>query len=456
LKDLLTQPTRRPGIWELALPTITGNVIFALAAMIQTRFVGALGAQAVAAVGVSQRVLMTMQALFMAISIGLSALTARAWGANDRQEAARVLTAGMVLTAVVSGALTVAVLVFSGPIAGMFGLDPATTAEATENVRWVAVFVVGYATNIIVLAALRAASDVIRPLLFVFVTNGITVVLMYAFVFGRFGAPRMDSAGAPFALGIVAMIGAAVLVFLWWRQKLTIGCDASQWRDRDRYRRLIDIAYPAGLEQLCMQGGMLGFLAIIGHYYGKEAFAAYAIGTNLLNLAIVVGFGFSVAGSTLVGQYLGAGDFHTARRSGWRAMLFSVGSMSAIALVTVIFAEALARFFLGGGQELTVSYTMQFMYVMAAILPFMGVEFAIGGALRGAGDTRYPLVVTLVSMLGARIGLAIVAIQLNLPVVWVYGTMLVEYLARGWLLVQRFRSGKWKNAIAGRLGRDFA
>lgn len=442
---------RSPGIWELALPTITGNVVFAFAAMIQTRFVGALGPQAVAAVGVSHRVLMMMQSLFLAISIGLSALIARAWGAEDRREVAHVLTAGIVVTGVVSIVFTLVCLLLGGAIAGIFGLDPPTTAEAAANVRWLGAFVFGFALNVMVLAALRAASDVMRPLVVVFVTNVATTVLLYPLVFGQWGLPRLHSAGAPVSMGITAMVSAVVLLLLWHRDRLPIEFDVSQWRERDRYRRLIDIGYPAGLEQFCMQGGNLLFLALIGHYYGKEAFAAYAIGMNMLNLAIVVGFGFSVAGSTLVGQHLGAGSFQAARRAGWRAALFAVSSMSAIALVTILFAEELARFFIGD-EELTVRYTVQFTYIMGATLPLLGTDFAIGGSLRGAGDTRFPLIVTFASMFVARLGLAVLVIHLALPVIWIYSVMIVEWILRAVLLVMRFRSGKWQHAIAGRLG----
>jgi hypothetical protein len=79
---------RRPGIWQLAFPSILGNLSFTLVAMVQTKFVGELGAQALAAVGAGQRVFFAMQAILMAVSVGTTALVARAWGARDYRKRA--------------------------------------------------------------------------------------------------------------------------------------------------------------------------------------------------------------------------------------------------------------------------------------------------------------------------------------------------------------------------------
>ena len=84
-------------------------------------------------------------------------------------------------------------------------------------------------------------------------------------------------------------------------------------------KRLLDIGYPAALEQGVFQFGFFIFLMLIGNFYGTEAFAAYNIGINVLQVCMTVGFGFSIAGSTLVGQHLGAGDPDAAARSGWRS-----------------------------------------------------------------------------------------------------------------------------------------
>ena len=161
---------------------------------------------------------------------------------------------------------------------------------------------------------------------------------------------------------------------------------------------------------------------------------------------MTVGFGFSIAGSTLVGQHLGAKDFAGAVRSGWRAMFLAIASMGLIGLAVMVFAEALATYFIGDG-ELTIEYTVQFIYVLGAMMPLLAVEFAIGGALRGAGDTRFPLIATILGLLVMRCGLAAVAAYFGLPVIWVYAALIGDYVLKGAMLIWRFRQGRWKTII---------
>ena len=149
--------------------------------------------------------------------------------------------------------------------------------------------------------------------------NLINVPLLYLFIFGRYGFPNLGVAGAAAAAGVSFSVGAALLLGLWLLQKFRIRHVVGGWWRRERLRRLLHIGYPAAFEQVVFQTGFFIFLILIGNFYGTEAFAAYNVGANMLMVCFMVGFGFSIAGSTLVGQHLGAGDHAGAERSGWRA-----------------------------------------------------------------------------------------------------------------------------------------
>src|SRR5690606_34305503 len=110
-------------------------------------------------------------------------------------------------------------------------------------------------------------------------------------------------AGAAIALGISFTAGALVLLGLWVRNKFRVKHVGGGWWRRRRLKQLLDIGYPAAAEQGVFQVGFFIFLMLIGNFYGTEAFAAYSIGVNLLQVCMTVGFGFSIAGSTLVGQH---------------------------------------------------------------------------------------------------------------------------------------------------------
>lgn len=373
--------------------------------MVQVKFVGVLGASALAALGAGQRVFFAMQAVLFAVSAGTTALVARAWGARDYQEASRVTMASLVLGGLFAFVIMLIGVALAGPIAGLFGLDPVTLQLAEANIRMLSWFNVAFAVTFILSAALRAAGDAWSPLWVGFGANLLNLPLLYALIFGHFGFPALGVVGAPAAGGISFTVAGLLLLVLWLNQRFRVRYRAGGWWRRERLRRLLDIGYPAALEQLVFQVGFFVFLMLIGNFYGTEAFAAYNLGANLLMICITVGFGFSIAGSTLVGQHLGAGDPAGAVRSGWRALAFAMLSMGLLALSVVVFAEELAAYFLGD-EPLTAEYTRIFIYVLGASMPLLAVEFALGGALRGAGDTRFPLLATLLGLIGVRCGLA--------------------------------------------------
>jgi putative MATE family efflux protein len=443
-------PHKRPTIWQLAGPSIMSNLMFSMVAMVQTKFVGDLGAPAVAAVGAGQRVFFALQALLMAIGVGTTALVARSWGAGEQEEASRITSSSLMLGGMVGLVLMIFGMLFSHRIADIFGLDPHTSQLASSNIFWLSAFIIGFAIDIILSSALRAAGNAWTPLLFGLAVNLVNLPLLYTFIFGKFGAPRMGPAGAAFASGLSFVLCGAVLVSLWMRQRLTIKFHPGHVFQRARYRRLLHIGYPVALEQLVLQFGFFLFLSLIGRYYGTEAFAAYNVGVNMLNAAMVVGSGFSIAGATLVGQHLGAGDVEGAARSGWRACGMAVAAMSCIGLLTVFNATALAHFFLGS-DEIAVQRTTEFTYIMGAMLPLLGVDMAIGGSLRGAGDTRFPLMTTFSGLIGVRCALAATFALFQLPVIFVYSSIIGDYLLKGSLLIWRFKSGRWKHVLPRRL-----
>ncbi|MEQ8858552.1 MAG: MATE family efflux transporter [Pseudomonadales bacterium] len=444
--ELSPEEERRPGIWQLAFPSILGNLSFTLVAMVQTKFVGELGAQALAAVGAGQRVFFAMQAILMAVSVGTTALVARAWGARDYQEASRVTMASLVLAGSFAAAVSIPGMLFAYQVAGVFGLDPATLEMAAANIRWLCVFNLAFAVNFILGAALRASGDAWSPLWISGGVNLLNLPLLYALVLGNWGAPKLGVAGAAIALGLSFSAGALVLLGLWVRNKFRVKHARGGWWRRRRLKQLLDIGYPAAVEQGVFQIGFFIFLMLIGNFYGTEAFAAYNIGVNVLMVCMTVGFGFSIAGSTLVGQYLGANDHAGATRSGWRSMWLAMLAMGLLGALVSYFAWPLATFFLGD-EALTVEYTVQFIHILGAMMPLLAVEFAIGGALRGAGDTRFPLMATFLGLIGMRCGLAALATFLGLPVFWVYAALVGDYMLKGTLLIWRFRSGRWRTLV---------
>ena len=424
------------------------NLLFAMVGIVSIKVVATLGPSAAAAVTVGNQIFFTLQAIMMAVSVGTTALVARAWGAADFDEAIRTTLSSLVLGAAVALVLTLPVIIWAVPIAGLFGLAEESTVLAAEFIRWLSVFNVAFAVNFIMSAALRAAGDARTPMWIGVATNLISMVGLYVLVFGHFGFPALGVKGAAIANGFAFGVAGLAFLVLWMNGRLKLEFRAREMReafDAARVRRLLAVGYPAALEQGVFRIGFFIFLAVIGHYYGTAAFAAYGIGVNILSVCFVIGFGFSIAGSTLVGQALGANDPEGATASGWHSLRYAMLSMIAVGVTIIVFAEPLARFMIDDPE--VIAYTVAFIYILGAVQPLMAVEFAFGGALRGAGDTRYPLKATMAGLIGMRCTLAVLFAWLGLPVEWVFAALVADYALKALMLTNRFRSGRWRSVF---------
>src|SRR6266404_142184 len=289
-----------PGVWELAWPTIVSNLLFSASGFIDIKIVGSLGASAVAAITTGTRIFFTAQAVLMAILAGTTALVARAWGAGHRDEAAQIAELSLWLCLVVSALLTLGGTLGADALAGLFRLEPQTVALAATFTRWLSVFYMAFAAVMALSTALRAAGDVVTPLWIGALGNVVSVFFTYSLVHGTFGLPALGVAGAAIGNGTGFVTGALLLTALWRSGRLVVGTRGARAFRWELIQRLVRIGYPAALEQVAWQGGFVAFLWVIA-LYGTAPYAAYGIGVNLLSFSFVVGFGFSVAASTVVG-----------------------------------------------------------------------------------------------------------------------------------------------------------
>lgn len=435
---------KRPGIWQLAWPAILANLLMSMSQFINIKIVGSIGAEAIAAVTTGGRIFFITQAIMMAISAGTVALIARAWGEENYREANAITRTSLAIAAILSVFITLPGVLMPDTLAHIFDLDEKTLELAGDYIFWISLFNFAYVTHIVLGAALRAAGDTITPLWMGGITNVITVALVYPFVFGGFGIPALGVSGAAISSGIAFFSSSLVMLYLLLKGRLAVNIGLPGDITRARLRRLFHIGLPAGFEQAVFQIGFLVFLLIVAKY-GTAPYAAYGIGVNLLSFSFVVGFGFSIAGSTLAGQYLGAKDPAGAMAAGWRTMKLSVGLMFIMGIIIISIAEPLASFMIDDPE--VVHLTVIFIYILGACQPLMAIEHSIGGALRGSGDTRFPLVCTMTGLIGVRVTLSFMFYFIGLDVEWIYAALIFDYIVKAIMLTYRFRSGVWQRIL---------
>ncbi len=441
--------SRRPegvrigGVWQLAWPSMTSFALQSLVGLVDMLFVARLGTEAVAGVGVGSQVHFVVFALIAAVSTGTVALIARATGAGDGEQADRVLRASLWMATLLGASLCL-LAPFAHTIVAVFGVTPPVVEIGGSYLRILLWASIPFAIAITLSSAMRGAGDVRTPLMVGIAMNALNVVGDYALIFGHWGAPALGTEGSAVASALALLLGALVYLGLWLggssifvRRGWVMGISG------DLCRRILHIGIPTALEHLAFNLGLFLFLRLVVQY-GTEAVSAYIIGVRILAFSFIPGLGFATAASTLVGQHLGAGRPDLAAHSGWRATGGAVAVMGVIGLLIILNAGPIAGWFGAAGAD-TTNLAVNFIYILGAAQPMMAVEYAVGGALRGAGDTRFPLLAMMMGLFVFRLGGAFWVLHVyEGSVVALWSCLLADYAVKALLLSLRFHRGRWK------------
>jgi putative MATE family efflux protein len=431
------------GVWELAWPTMASLFTQTLVRWADIAMVGDLGTEAVAAVTGGGHLYWFIQSLVMAITTGLTALLARAVGAGDGRLADATLRQSLLLGAGVGVGLMAAGIPLRGAAMAFYGLEARVVELGSTYLLWLLVGNAPLILGFVFATALRAAGDSRTPLYVGIGANLVNLFLNWVLIYGHLGFPALGVAGAAIASSLAMAVQCVVFWWLWARRRLRrllpgetgFGLDLGLWR------RILHIGYPATLESALFSLGLLAFMRIMG-VYGTAEFTAYNLGANILALSFLPGVGFATAAATLVGQHLGEGQPERARRSAWRATAGAVGSMSLLGAGVIAAADPVTRLFLDDPE--VVPLTVDFVWILGVAQPLMAVEFALGGALRGAGDTRFPLAVVFVGLFVCRLTpAATAALAFAAPIQTVWSFLLLDYAVKAALLIARFTRGRW-------------
>ncbi len=268
---------------------------------------------------------------------------------------------------------------------------------------------------------------------------GLNVNLIYGNAF----VPRLGVTGAAIGTGIAYTIGALVFlgIFVRGRGRLRLSL-RGRWADVGTMRRILSIGWPAATEQILFHVALIAWVGMV-ILFGTDVLAAHQIGIRIQMFAFMPGFGFAIAATALVGQNLGAGEPKEAERKGWEAAKLSVAVMGSTAAAIFLLAPWIARLFIA--DQAVVDWTVLFIRVHALSIPAVGMFFALDGALRGAGDTRFPLVASFTGMYLLRLPLSFVlGFLLNVGILGVWLALVVEYWYRSAVITAYYRRGRWK------------
>jgi putative MATE family efflux protein len=413
----------RRRVLGLAAPVIGENMLQTLLGVVDTVLVAGLGVVALAGVGAALQVIFIVVAALSALSIGASVLVAQAVGAQNLGESSRLARQALVWSLVVSVPVTAFGLAFSAPIIALFGLEPDVARVAEEYLHVTIGTVFTLVVMLICGGVMRGAGNSRTPMLVTLLANVVNIGVSYALIYGHAGLPALGAVGSAWGTFLSRLLGAALLVAALWRGINGVRvAGRSGWRPQGGVaRRVLGIGLPAALEEVIIISAFAALTPIVAAL-GTVSLAAHRVVLNVLSLSFLPGIGFGLAATALVGQCVGAGNLAEARAVTRIAARWCVVWMGGLALLFLLFAPQLMRLFTADPQMIAAGALS--IQLVALTQPLWAGTFVFGGALRGAGDTRTPLVISGVLM-WAVVAFGVLAVRLWPALAAVWATFLL-------------------------------
>ncbi len=433
------------AIVSLALPAVLEKLLVSAVFIADSFLIGHLNdPAALAAVGISGSYLFIANGLFMALSIGAMALVARAYGEGNEAQAKRMSGQAVTLSVVFAVVCMVILFPLAEPFLRLLIPDEDVIRQGTLYIHIIlSTSILAFPLQVMT-GIMRATGDTRTPMYITLFMNVINIALAAVLIFGFGPIPALHIAGAGWGAAIARAAGGlmALYVMVAGLSRLRVKLREMVVWDWHDVKRIWKIALPSIIDSIIQRVGFITFTGIVASL-GTVVVAANQIANTIESLSFLPAWGFSIAAGTIVGQALGARNVPIAELATKRSMYLSVFAMSAAGVLFVIFGGDIARSFGATGEVLALATLA--IQLAAIEQPFMALQMIYGGALRGAGDTRSPMIVSLVGVIFFRITavyLLAVFLQLGLAGVWI-GTA-IDWAGRSAVMYLLYRRGKWK------------
>lgn len=439
-----------PAVWKLAWPTMMQNLVAGLQGVVDHALVGHLiGYTANAAIGVSWQIFLVVIVFIASLFAGQAVLVARFAGAGDAEKVDRTVLQAF-LTALAMYFVMAPVGYFASPyLLDLVNAAPHVKELALPFLRVNFIGSIGMLLFFMLTSALRAAGDARTPLRLGLTMTVMNVVLNLILIPGLGPIPALGTMGS--AIGTVTASTLVSVYALWHLSRGHCVVRLTRhmnWRpDWAIIRALFGFGLPTGVQGIAMNVAGVLLLRFIGSLEESAAAqAAYAIGyTELFSMITWTSVGLMGAAATIAGQNLGAGHPERAIQGVHAASRIGLGVAALVGLMFVAIPNVLLGIF-GATEASVAEIGGELLQYLAVSGFFITLALTYTGGLQGTGDTRSPLVITLISQVVIPIGLCtIFQSRGRLEVTDIWLAIVLGHFTRGVLSIMRFRQGKWRH-----------
>ena len=451
LPDGVDKGMMRSDILTIALPSLVELVLTSLTSMADQimvgRLPGQLGVQALSAVGLCMNPKFILMTALMAINTGTTAVVARYRGMGNQEKANQTFKQSLIFNIFLSAIMMVIGVVFARELIGLIAGNGISETTVEYAVTYFRIQMYGFIplmmTNTVT-STLRAIGDSKMPMVYNTIANVVNLFFNYGLIYGKLGMPEMDVAGASLATVIGQCVAFVIAMYIMLSKKRYVYLD---FKEKTGYNKTImsnvlGIGLPSMLEQLCLRIGIIIYSRIVASL-GDIAYATHMVCMNIQSLTFMSGMAFQNSATTLVGQSLGRRRLDMADNYTRMTRNISFWISCIIGVVLALFGGQIVNIY--NSTPEIVEMGGKLLAIVAITQPFQSSQFVTTGALRGAGDTKYPAVVIFICTLIVRSALGyIFVVQLDMGLVGAWFAIVVDQLLKTAMIFARYNTGKWR------------
>jgi putative MATE family efflux protein len=444
------------SITRLTLPVLVEQFFLVFMGAVNTLLVANIGREAISATGNVDTISNIIISVFSALAVGGTVIVAQCTGRQDLRIANKAAAQALLASLTIAGAVSLGILLGQRPLVQLLfrDVEPLVLQNTYTYLSIVLWSYLPIAVMTMAFGILRGSGDTRTPMAISIVMNIINVLISYVLIYGvnlHWGLLVIKTAGygvrgAAIGLTLARLLGMVLALVPLLRGSHQIRID---WQNIFRFdglmqRSILNLGIPAGTEQLMFNGGKLIVQTFIIQI-GTVALAANSIANSVAGLATIPGLAMSLSITALVGQAIGSGDKPGARRLLKFSLLYNTAALTVLSVIFLIFLHPIIGLYTHDQETARVTYTLMFGYLVAQPL-FWTSSFELPSGLRGAGDVRYTLIVSIISMWILRILLGyLFAIVLHIGVLGIWLAMFTDWAFRALMFIRRLQGDSWLN-----------
>jgi len=444
-KKILQGPVYKT-LLVMTMPIMFANILQTLYQLIDTFWVGRLGAGAVAAVSLSFPILFLLTSFVIGLTMAGTILVAQYNGEGDRDKVNLISSQTLSITTILSIIFGALGYILSNFLLGLLTSDVVVLSQATSYLQVSFLALPFMFIYFVFQSNMRGVGNMKVPMYIVLITVVINFVIDPLFMYGFWFIPALGVSGVAWATFMTEAIAAAIGIIILLSGRFGVKlCLRDLALKKIWVKNIFKIGIPSSLEHSSRSLESIVMIVIVS-VLGTMAVASYGLGMRIFSFAIIPAVSFYLSTSALVGNNLGAKQFDRAAKFSSAAIKSSFWFLTGLGAVFFIFAEPLAAVLIPGEQGVIAS-TVQFIRLMAFTFGLLGIQMVINGTLKASGRTKIPMILAWVHTLGLA-GLSyILAIPLSLGIFGVWLAYPIMMTVSWIIAVVVYKKINWQRVI---------